>query len=175
MSLLKGIKKMYAYMGDSYYRKHFDLDDDERVVSGGVGYFDPAVGLAQEIFAATASVASGELIRPIGEQFTYIITNKGSLILRMFGGSPDSGLIDFDSNDRPQIKDTGAFGDRAMIGPKGSLERTKVLVVNPPGGDPFRLILPETFAQELLNWAAGRDKEGGPYDRQNNCKSHHRH
>jgi hypothetical protein len=88
----------------------------------------------------------------VGQQFTYVMTDRDRLVLGMFGGYASDALA-FGPASKPQIRDTGAYGDREMIGPTGRSERSKILAIGPVGQPPFRIIVPESCAPPIIEWA----------------------
>jgi hypothetical protein len=127
--------------------RELGLEPDEKVMTGGAGYLDPDAAAARVAFSAERS---REPVPVAGEQFSYVLTSRGRLGIRCLGDCPCMLL----GGDNPvQIVDTGAVGDRGMIGLSGKSERTKVLVLRPLHGAPFRVIVPQTSAAQLMTWA----------------------
>jgi hypothetical protein len=157
MGFLDSLKKLFSGMtagGGDYYQKNFGLAVDEKVLSGGAGYFDPDVSKTASTAAAAASLLAGGEVRVVGQSIMFVITDKGRLVLGMFDGRQGDSMA-FGPDHKPSISDTKKFGDRGMIGPTGKEERTKILSVVPKDGEGFRIIVPESLAGSLLGWSSG--------------------
>jgi hypothetical protein len=126
------------------------LDPDEKVMAGGAGYLDADAVAAREAFAAAERRTEPVVVA--GEQFRYVLTSRGRLAIGLLDGGTAPWML-LGGDNPVQIVDTGALGDRGLIGLSGRTERTKLLVLRPLHGAPFRVIVPQTSAAQLMTWA----------------------
>jgi hypothetical protein len=153
MGFLDALKGLFGG-GADYYRKNFGLDPDEQVTQACMAYYDPDVSTGKQVLTSASGLMAGAVVKIAGEQVMIVMTSKGRLAIGLEGGSY-SPPRQYGPSPRPVIQDTGRSGDSTMAGPTGKLEKTKVLMVKPPGEAPYRIILAESGAALLLNWSRG--------------------
>lgn len=162
MGLLDSLKRMFTGAGGDYYQKSFGLEAGERVVAGGGGFTVPETSAGATVLAVVVGVMSGSAraggymggatLLDVGEQFMFVLTSRGRLVLGMFGGVA-SDTIAFGPGVKPGVHDTGRRGGRSMVGPTGKGEPSRFLVISPSSGAPFEIVVSDSCSQKLLEWA----------------------
>jgi hypothetical protein len=150
---IKSALSSFAGADPNYYQKNFGLEPDEQVLSGGGGFFVPEVSAGKQAAAMAAGLLVGAIVEIVGEQFMFVITDKGRLVIGMVGGRY-SDPIAFGPDDRPRIEPTNEKGGGTIGGPKG-LEPAVVVRFVPDGGDGFKLTVAQSIVKQLVDWSQG--------------------
>ena len=159
-SLLVPVIIVFVVLGYGYYflfgrkkmNQQLGIDADDSMYRVYNAYADVNVSAAKQAALAAVGLLFGTIASYRAPRLTVSITRKGIVAL----GNMENGggeVIRYTPDNKPSIAIVGD-GGTTMSGWSKALERTKIVEITPKQQEGFRLIVPESGANDLVKWAS---------------------